>query len=164
MNRAPLTPPYTFVLKLTDRSGGMEMIAATFAHRGISLSTSLGNDGALDPDGRATVLVTFAATPAKKEALRRALSRLSRVVSLVEYPADSPLLRKTALIRLRRSIPEIPDGVTVERVGAGAENATGGGGEATLLLVGSPRAVDAVLEAAAERGDLGGVTHAVFAL
>ena len=55
----------------------MEIIAATFAQRGVSLACSLGNDGALNPDGRATMIVTFCATPAKKEIIRRALGRLS---------------------------------------------------------------------------------------
>ena len=91
---------YAFVLKLTDQPGGMEVIAATFAHRGVSLACSLGNDGALDPEGRATVIVTFSATPAKKEILRRALTRLWRVRSLVEHPMDSANLRKTAVFRV----------------------------------------------------------------
>ena len=39
------------MLKLTDQPGGMEVIAATFANRGVSLACSLGNDGALDPEG-----------------------------------------------------------------------------------------------------------------
>ena len=32
---------YAFVLKLTDQPGGMEIIAATFAQRGVSLACSL---------------------------------------------------------------------------------------------------------------------------
>ena len=57
---------YAFVLKLTDHPGGMEVIAATFAHRGVSLACSLGNDGALDPEGRATVIVDVLRDPGEK--------------------------------------------------------------------------------------------------
>jgi len=31
-------------MKLTDQPGGMEIIAATFAHRGVSITCSLGNE------------------------------------------------------------------------------------------------------------------------
>lgn len=145
---------HTFVLKLTDRPGGMELVAATFAHRGISLSTLLGNDGALDPEGRATVVVTFTATPARKEALRRTLCRLSRVVSVREYVAEAPVLRKTAVARLAEGAAALEGaGVTAERIAGD-----------TYLLVGPPEAVDALLTQA--RGDerLKDVTHTVIAL
>ena len=89
MDCPPVSGQYAFVLKLHDQPGGMEIIAATFAHRGVSLACLLGNDGTLDPEGRATVIVTFCATPAKKEIIRRALGRLSRVRSLAEYPIES---------------------------------------------------------------------------
>ena len=154
---------FTFVLKLTDQPGGMELVAATFAHRGISLCTSLGNNGDIDPDGRATVLVTFAATPAKKEILRRALGRLSRVLSLVEHPEGSSDLRKTALLRLaaRAAAPALPEGVpgTVEAVRVDEES-----GETTYLLVGVPDVVDALIVAARDSGDLREITQTLMAL
>lgn len=156
----PTPASYAFVLKLTDQPGGMEVIAATFAHRGVSLSCSLGNDGALDPEGRATVLVTFSATPAKKEILRRALARLSRVRSLVEHPMDSPDLRKTAMFR----VTELPPGSVM---GAGkpekiSRDATTG--ETTYLLVDIPRVVDEFLSKVRASGLLRDVTTTVIGL
>lgn len=40
---------YAVLLKLRDKPGAMESIAATFAHRGISLATILANDAASAP-------------------------------------------------------------------------------------------------------------------
>ena len=151
---------YAFVLKLTDQPGGMEIIAATFAHRGVSLACSLGNDGALDPEGRATVLVTFSAPPAKKEILRRALGRLSRVRSLVEHPMDSPDLRKTAVFRVAGRWPDGPAGnARLEEIRHDADQ-----DETTYLLVNTPVSVDAFLELVRASGRLRGVTATVIAL
>jgi hypothetical protein len=149
---APIRPPgYAFVMKLTDQPGGMEIIAATFAHRGVSITCSLGNDGALDPQGSATVMVTFSATPAKKEIIRRALQRISRVRSLVEYPMDAPQLRKTAVMRLSGVEPFAPT-TTVRLLEpiAGTPEAD----ESTYLLVDVPVIVDAILEEARRSGRL----------
>ena len=146
---------YAFVLKLTDQPGGMEVIAATFAHRGVSLACSLGNDGALDPEGRATVIVTFFAPPAKKEIIRRALGRLSRVRSLVEHPMDSPDLRKTAVFRVEGRWT----GAQIEEI-----RHNPAANETTYLLVNTPIFVDAFLADVRASGRLLGVTTTVIGL
>jgi glycine cleavage system regulatory protein len=61
---------YAVLLKLRDKPGAMESIAATFAHRGISLATILANDAPSAPDSLATVLVTFRTTLAWKETMK----------------------------------------------------------------------------------------------
>ena len=156
----PTPSSYAFVLKLTDQPGGMEVIAATFAHRGVSLSCSLGNDGALDPEGRATVLVTFSAPPAKKEIIRRALARLSRVRSLVEHPMDSPDLRKTAMFRVSALPPGGgPGGARIEEISRDAAT-----GETTYLLVDTPFGVDQFLAKVRASGQLRDVTTTVIGL
>ena len=48
---------HSFLLKLTDKPGGMELIAATFAHRGISLTVILGKECTLVSYGYWTFLV-----------------------------------------------------------------------------------------------------------
>ena len=163
MENSPEVMPasYAFVLKLTDHPGGMEVIAATFAHRGVSLACSLGNDGALDPEGRATVIVTFSATPAKKEIIRRALRRLSRVRSLVEHPMDSPNLRKTAVFRVAGR----GDG-SFDALGAKLEQIIHdpAANETTYLLVGSPATVDRFLADLRQGGSLRDVTTTVIGL
>lgn len=151
---------YAFVLKLTDQPGGMELIAATFAHRGMSLSSSLGNDGALDPEGRATILVTFTATEAKKEIIRRALDRMPRVRSIHEHPMDSPALRKMAVFRLRGAeAPAVREGARLETVGRDPT------GDSTIfLLVDNPAALDAALGEMTAGGRLLDVIAAVIGL
>ncbi len=161
-NTAPVRPPsYAFVMKLTDQPGGMEVIAATFANRGVSISCSLGTDGALDPQGRATVIVTFSATPAKKEIIRRALQRISRVRSLVEHPMDAPQLRKTAVLRLIGTAPFSPVARPhlLEAIPGLPE-----AGECSYLLVDTPAVVDAVLEEARHGGRLLDVSATVIGL
>lgn len=160
MDRPTASGSYAFVLKLTDQTGGMEIIAATFAHRGVSLACSLGNDGALDPEGRATVIVTFCATPAKKEIIRRALGRLSRVRSLVEYPIDSPHLRKTAVFRVAGEITA--NGRPPARLEQIAWHEASG--ESTYLVVDRPDAVDAFLETVRSEGRLRDATTTVIGL
>jgi acetolactate synthase small subunit len=141
MNQAPPNASYLFVLKLTDAPGTMEVIAATFAHRGVSISSSVGNDGLLDPGGRATVLVTFSATPAKKEIIRRALTRISRVHGVVEHPMDSNALRKTAVFRMQGyGSMEHRLMSRIERIAH--DPATG---DITYLYVDTPAKVDALL-------------------
>ena len=161
---SPATPAapagYAFVLKLTDQPGGMEVIAATFAHRGVSLACSLGNDGALDPEGRATVLVTFSAPPAKKEIIRRALGRLSRVRSLVEHPMSSPDLRKTAIFRVSgRWSARSGESARLEEIRHDATS-----DETTYLLVDTPLKVDAFLADVRASGRLRGATTTVIGL
>ncbi len=157
---------YTFVLRLTDRPGGMELIAATFAHRGISITSTLGNDSALDPEGRATVILTFAATPARKEVVKGALSRLSRVVSIVEVgdpeaPALEPAAaRQFALVRLAPGTP--PPAFPECKAEVAAPE--GESGEVTYSLLGPPAAVDAALSDLRASGSLRAATYAVVAV
>ena len=153
---------YAFVLKLSDAPGGMELIAATFAHRGVSLESSLGNDGKLDPEGRATVMVTFSAPPAKKENIRRALGRLSRVRSLKEYRLDSPNLRMTAVFRVEGGPADFGfalDGLRLEKLPG-----DDGSGEATFFLVDTPAEVSRFLARVRATGRLRDAAAAVIGL
>ncbi len=162
---------HTFVLKLTDRPGAMELIAATFAHRGISLTMTLGNDGTQDSAGHATVLVHFHSTPARKEAVKATLSRLSRVVSLCEYGADAPDVRQTALIRLTPGSPTPQaSGVFVEPVQTLSSAPSDCPPEIAhengpvFVLLGSPQAVSALLNTLRQNGALVSATQTVLAL
>jgi len=175
---AALAPPtisrrFTFALTLTDRPGGMELIAATFAHRGVSIHSTLGNDGALDPDGRAQVIVTFSAAPPRKEALKGALSRLSRVVALVEHTDDDGGVHKTALLRIEaESASDLADAaaalnltrlvITMVLDRSGRRN--GEYGEATYTVTGPPPDVDALIADLKARHILRAAAHATLAL
>ena len=150
---------YAFLLRLRDKPGALELIAATFAHRGVSIRMTLANDSDDDPEGLATALLTFRATSRRKEALHAALSRLSRVASVTERTADSPTLRQAALVRLAPDA-ELPAGAfhteTLE-----VDAATG---ERTLSLFGPPDAVESALNALRDRGTLRALTHATLGL
>lgn len=154
------TRSYTFLLRLTDRPGGMEAVAATFAHRGVSITSTLGHDGAIDPMGRATVLLTFTSTEPRKEALRNALRRLSRVVEIVEYDDGDAALRRSVLIRLSPDAPAIASlpGTIVERIEQEED------GSVLYALFGPPGVVDALLDAARNAGHLRALTYATLAL
>jgi len=157
------TADYTFVLRLDDRPGAMELVAATFAHRGISITATLGNDGAMDPAGHAVVLVHFHTTVARKEALRRTMTRLSRVRSLAEYAPDSPDLRRCALVRCRAGVglPSFPEAAqgTVEEVSRDAST-----GEVTFALMGRAADVLRIIGEMRDGGSLVAVSHAVLAV
>ena len=159
MNSADAPASYAFVLKLNDQVGSMEIIAATFAHRGVSLACSLGNDGTPDPDGHATMVVTFSAPPAKKEIIRRALGRLSRVRSLTGYPLASPHLRKTAVFRVANFV--VPENFAARLEQIAHDEAVG---ETTYLLVDRPEVVDAFLEQVRAGGSLRDVATTVIGL
>jgi acetolactate synthase small subunit len=151
---------YALLLKLRDKPGAMERIAATFAHRGISLATILANDAASAPDNLATVLVTFRTTPARKETIKRTLSRLSRVVSVTERAEGDAALRESALVRLApgAALPTDPE-VQLSRLDADAVS-----GETLWALFGPPAAVEASVGALRSAGMLRAVTTAVVAL
>ena len=92
---------YAFVLRMDDRPGAVELVAATFSRRGTPLTATPGNSGILEPDGSAVVLVRVRATSARKEGLKKTLARLSRVRSPVEHAQDSTDMRRCALVRCR---------------------------------------------------------------
>lgn len=147
-----------FLLRLRDKPGALESIAATFAHRGVSIRMTLANDSDDDPEGLATAMVTFRATEARKEALRTVLGRLSRVVSVTERTGDEPSLRQAALVRVSGEAFEAP-GLHVETLETDPQS-----GERTVALFGPPRLVEAVLADLREKGCLRAVTHATLGL
>jgi acetolactate synthase small subunit len=151
---------YTFLLHVRDRAGVLETIAATFAHRGISLSATQATDGSLDPQGLGSVLVTFCASPARKDAVKAALSRLSWVVSVTERTQSDVALRQSALVRLAPgAVFDASPAVFVDNLAA--DHATG---EILVALFGPPSAVDALLRGLRDQGVLRAVTFAVIAV
>ena len=151
---------YAFLLKLRDKPGAMESIAATFAHRGISLATILANDAARSPDGIASVLVTFRSSASRKDALKATLGRLTRVVSVTERRTDDPSLRQSALVRLAPNAALSVDPlVHLSRLEDDIET-----GETLWALFGPHAAVEASVEALRSAGTLRAVTFAVVAL
>lgn len=157
----PAPPPaepsarYTFVLKTRDRPGTLELIAATFAHRGVSLSATVGCDASFDPDGRASLTLHFCASERRKEALRQALLRLPRVLRVSEVAAAS--VQAVALVRVAPDA-DLPAGdlavFPLPRAG----------GDPSFRLIGSPEAVEAAIAAWRNAEKLRGVAYGVLAL
>jgi acetolactate synthase small subunit len=156
-------PEHTLLLRLRDRAGALEAIAATFAHRGISLCWTLGNDGATSPDGFATVIVHFRATDAHKEAVKRVLARLSRIVSVTEPALAGSAVRFCALVRLVADAPAptLPDDPTGHVALITHDPETN---EGIYSLTGSPESVGATITRLQARGHAKTVTQALLAL
>lgn len=151
---------WTFLLRVRDRPGALEAIVATFSHRGVSIEAILTNEGALDTDGLATVLVTFRATPARKEALRSTLARLARVASVEERAPDDPALRQSALVRLCAGASLPADAALhLTRVDADPES-----GETVWALFGPPARVRAAVDSWRDAGVLRAATVAFVAV
>jgi acetolactate synthase small subunit len=153
-------PAWLFSVRVADRPGALAAVASVFAHRGVSVTSVVGQDAADDPEGRGTVVVTFRATEKRKQELQRVLRRLPRVFAVTDYPYEDPMLRETALVRARPGEPldhEPPSGITVERVGR-RDDAD------VFIVVGPPAAVDAWLATLRETGALHGAVAATIAV
>jgi acetolactate synthase small subunit len=151
---------YAFLLKLRDKPGAMEVIAATFAHRGISLATILANDAATAPDSLATILVTFRTTRPRKDGVKAALARLTRVVSITEREEGDPTLQQSALVRLAPGAA-LPTDPQVQLTRLGVDAATG---ETLWALFGPLLAVEVSVEALRASGSLSALSIATVAL
>ena len=151
---------WALLLKVRDKPGAMESVAATFAHRGISLATILANDAQGSPDGLAAILVTFKTTASRKDAVKATLSRLSRVVSVTERTEADAALRQSALVRLApgASLPADPL-VHLTRLEADPET-----GETLWALFGPHAAVESAVAQLRASDSLRAVTFAVVAL
>ncbi|MDX1932208.1 MAG: hypothetical protein SFU56_06360 [Capsulimonadales bacterium] len=156
-------PEHTLVLRLTDRPGAMESIAATFAHRGISLCWTLGNDGSTSPDGQALVIVHFRATVTHKEAVKRVLTRLTRIVSVTEPAADGTAVRLCALVRLQPdgTAPVLPVGASghIDFVAQDPQS-----GEAIYSLTGPSEVIAPILSDLHRSGTARTITQVLLAL
>lgn len=152
--RAAQNERYTFVVKVADRPGTLEIIGATFAHRGVSLSATVGCDGSLDPDGRATITLHFYSTPRRKEVLRTTLTRLNRVLSVREVPPK--LVQAVALVRVA------PD-AGLPLTEAAVFPLPSPGREPVYRLIGTPEAVESAIHAWRAAGKLRSVSYGVLA-
>lgn len=156
-------PEHTLVLRLSDRPGALEAITATFSHRGISLAWVLANDGDSSPDGYATVIVHFQATLSHCDAIKRVLSRLSRVVSVTEPAVSGSAVRLCAMVRLIQDAPAptLPEGSTGHVDFVTCDEVTQ---EAIYSLSGSPAEIGETLSRLQEAGYSRTVTQALLAL
>ncbi|MBC8142122.1 MAG: hypothetical protein H7Y38_11855 [Armatimonadetes bacterium] len=154
----PVMARHTFVVKVSDKPGTLESIGATFAHRGVSLMATVGSDGTLDPDHRATITLHFAATEGRKEMLRATLVRLSRVLSVEEVAPE--LVQAVALVRVA---PDAGLPLTDAAVFPLPNPKGEGGREPVYRLIGTPEAVESAIVAWRTAGKLRSVSYGVLA-
>ncbi|MEO1148492.1 MAG: hypothetical protein AAFY26_23215 [Cyanobacteria bacterium J06638_22] len=134
---------WVFVVRSLDRPGALTSAASVFSNRGVSLEGVLGSGIDSNSTQDARLLISFQATAAKKEVLRRALERLRAVVTVDAYPYDAPNLRAIATTRLQNSaLPllqeNVQEGVQSEIISTHEE-------ESTVLLKGHTVAVEQLL-------------------
>jgi acetolactate synthase small subunit len=153
-------PAWLFSIRVADRPGALAAIASVFAHRGVSLTSAMGQDAAEDPEARGTVVVTFCATPKRKQELQRVLQRLPRVFEVRDYAYRDPMLRKAALVRARPGAAldrEPPPPLAVERIGEKEE-------AEIYLIAGPPADVDTWLTTLRASGAILSTVQAAMAV
>ena len=143
---------WIFQLKLRNRSGVLLSLTSMFADRGVSIESLTAHAGVWPGPACGTAILTFAASPAKKDHLARLLGRLAAVQELTEYRyEDAAHARKSALARVTLGADELtsglPPGVLCDIVSAE-------GGYTLALLLGPPHLLDTTLDGLAARGAL----------
>lgn len=134
---------WIFVVRSLDRPGALTSAASVFSNRGVSLEGILGSGIDSNTTQDARMLISFQATAAKKEVLRRALERLSAVVAVEAYPYAAANLRAIASTRVKNSaLPLLQQTVQDE---VQFEIISTQGDETTVLLNGHTIAVEHLL-------------------
>ena len=126
-----------------DRAGALTSIASAFSNRGISLDSVVGHGSDKVSGCAGTVLVTFKCGQNDKEAMKRIVSRLSKVEKVEEHPYLGDNLRKTTVIKTSRKLAPVDVAgetsfLTCEPMG---HDSTGW----TYFLGGSPAELDPIL-------------------
>ncbi len=133
---------WVFLLRLSSRAGVLSALTAVFADRGVSIETLNAHDASVGgPLGSA--VLTFAATPSKKDYLARLLGRLSVVSEVTEYRyEDAAHARKSVIARVGLSGADLrallPPTVLCDVISEAP-------GETVALLLGPPPLLDHVL-------------------
>ncbi len=136
---------WIFLLQVRSRPGVLSAITAVFADRGISIESLTAHDSSRTGQAYGTVLLTFLATPVKKDYLARLLHRSATVQDIVEYRyEDAAHARKSILVRVILT-PEalkraLPPRILCDIVSAHP-------GETLALLLGPPLLLDQAVSA-----------------
>lgn len=145
MTNAPSTERWIFLLQVKSRPGVLSAVSDVFASRGVSIETITAHDSSHTGAASGTVLLTFAASEAKKDYLVRVLSRSATVEEVAHYRYDDAAhARKSILVRAKMDAVALthalPAGVLCDIISTRP-------GETLALLIGPPALVDAALAA-----------------
>jgi acetolactate synthase small subunit len=156
------TQHWFFRVWVYDRAGALTSIASAFSNRGISVDSVVGHGSDKTSGCSGTVLVTFTCTRSDKEAMKRAVSRLSKVEKVEEHPYLSDNLRKTAVIKCNRALA--PRDVAGETAFLTCEQMHKDSTGWTYFLGGSPAQLDPILHALKKGGVLVDQVYSITAL
>ena len=149
MTLIPHTDRWIFLLQVKSRPGVLSAVSAVFADRGVSIESLTAHDSSHTGAAFGTVLLTFAASEAKKDYLARVLSRSATVDDVMQYRYDDAAhARKSVLVRANLAAGALsqmlPAGVLCDVISAKP-------GETLALLLGPPPLVDEALAALTAR-------------
>jgi acetolactate synthase small subunit len=149
MTDEPTVDRWIFLLQVKSRPGALSAVTAIFADRSVSIETITAHDSSCTGAVSGTVLLTFAASAAKKNYLARVLSRSVMVEEVVQYRYDDAAhARKSVLVRAAleadRLAGSLPPGLLCDIISTKP-------GETLALLLGPPPLVDEALAALTAR-------------
>lgn len=150
---------WVFAIKAQNKPGALTATAGVFSNRGVSLETTLCSGLTLGGVDGGRIILSFRATPRKKDMLLRTVERLSAVLHVDCYPYSSLKIRAIAVIRVSSTSDvdwETPD-VRAEIISESNENQT-------MLLTGSTLAIEQFVETLCDRNVLLDVAMSVMAV
>lgn len=116
-------PLYVIAIGLHDRPGAVHSVADVFSGRGLQMEAFHSTADSLNPDGHASALILFHASPDRASLITRVLRRLSSVRSAELLTTDDPRLIQSVLIA--HSDAAAPAGIRITPLNAQAALATG---------------------------------------
>jgi hypothetical protein len=107
-------PFHVVAIGLHDRPGVVHGVADVFSGRGLQIEAFHSTADSLNPDGHASALILFQASPDRASLITRVLRRLSSVRSAELLAADDPRLVQSVFVaRSEATEPPEPPGVRI---------------------------------------------------
>ena len=153
---------WVFRVHVADRAGALTSIASAFSNRGISIDTVVGHGHTLTSSHDGTVVVTFWCTASEKDAIVRIVGRLSKTTALGEHPYESEILRKSAMVHVRRKLT--PRDVAGRETFVTCEPIREEPGTYMYFLAASPNELDPILNRLIEQDVLTDIVYSVVGL
>jgi hypothetical protein len=137
-------PFHVIAIGLHDRPGVVHGVADVFSGRGLQIEAFHSTADSLNPDGHASALILFQASPDRASLVTRVLRRLSSVRSAELLAADDPRLVQSVFVA--RSEAATPPSIRIIPLD-----------EKTALAAGSPAAMRAWLASGTAPARLGAI-------
>ena len=104
---------WVFIISTIDKPGAVTATTSMFSGRGLQIDMLMayGEDHVLVEGNPAAFLVQFSAFQERKEYMRRRLSRLQIITSVLDFEYNDPYLIKSVTFVLSEAVSMLPDGV-----------------------------------------------------